>query len=227
MWEGKQTSYLGDPMSHMAVPVFDSLYADDREVVAVLMSTFHWSTFLRDILTVKDSGYSVVLENACDEIGNFTYRLNGPNVGIVGVGDLHEREFSSYRVDGVFYNIKVEDGTPDGIPFNQYSCPYSFHIYPTQEEYDGHVTFQPVIISLSIAAVFAFTIAMFLLYDRLVERRQKVVLARATHSTAIVSSLFVSIPLVFRLLVLPHCVDTLSSLFPAKTSQGPFIGDRT
>jgi Adenylate and Guanylate cyclase catalytic domain len=38
--------------------------------------------------------------------------------------------------------------------------------------------------------VIAFTICMFLLYDRLVEKRQRLVLSKAAQSTAIVSSLF-------------------------------------
>jgi hypothetical protein len=193
IWEGHQTAYLGDPMSHMAVPVFDSLYGETREVVAVLISTFHWSWYLRNVLTDTAAGYTVVLENACDELGNFTYQLNGPDVQIVGIGDLHDSKFDDYHNEGLVYKLKVEDGTPDGIPFNQNSCPYSFHVYPTQAEYELYVTAQPVVISLAIGAVFIFTIVMFLIYDRLVERRQKVVFARATHTTAIVSSLFVSV----------------------------------
>jgi hypothetical protein len=38
--------------------------------------------------------------------------------------------------------------------------------------------------------VIVFTIFMFLLYDRLVEKRQRIVLSKAAQSTAIVSSLF-------------------------------------
>lgn len=38
--------------------------------------------------------------------------------------------------------------------------------------------------------VFVFTICLFILYNRLVEKRQSLVLTKAVHSTAIVSSLF-------------------------------------
>lgn len=79
-----------------------------------------------------------------------------------------------------------------GIPLNQKECPYSFHIYGTAEDLDYHKSNDPIIISVSVAAVFLFTIGMFFTYDHLVERRQKLVLAKATQSTAIVSSLFVS-----------------------------------
>jgi hypothetical protein len=41
-----------------------------------------------------------------------------------------------------------------------------------------------------VATIFVFTALMFLVYDRLVERRQRMILAKAVQSSAIVSSLF-------------------------------------
>jgi hypothetical protein len=59
--------------------------------------------------------------------------------------------------------------------------------------YDTFKNNQPTIVAICLGAVFAFAIGVFFLYDWLVERRQARVLAQATQSTAIVSSLFVSI----------------------------------
>jgi Adenylate and Guanylate cyclase catalytic domain len=47
-----------------------------------------------------------------------------------------------------------------------------------------------MILTVSMTLVIGFTILMFLLYDRLVEKRQRLVLSKAAQSTAIVSSLF-------------------------------------
>lgn len=47
-----------------------------------------------------------------------------------------------------------------------------------------------MILTLGAAAIFVFTALMFVLYDRLVERRQRLVMSTAKTSTAIVSSLF-------------------------------------
>jgi hypothetical protein len=44
----------------------------------------------------------------------------------------------------------------------------------------------------AVVAIFVFASFVFLLYDYLVERRQRVVLKKAVHSTAIVDSLFPS-----------------------------------
>jgi class 3 adenylate cyclase len=48
----------------------------------------------------------------------------------------------------------------------------------------------PILMTFAVAMVFIFTILMFLVYNRLVEKRQYLILRKAAHSTAIVSSLF-------------------------------------
>ena len=190
MWKGIEVEYPGDPISHIIIPIFDVLNGSDRKVVGLVKSTIYWRWFLSNILPKNHKGKTVVIENACD--GSFTYRINGPEALAIGFGDQHDRRFSGYRVDGILNKDRIDDGTRNGVEFDKNSCPYTFHIYPSQEDYDEYVTPEPLVISLSVAAVFLFTIGMFLVYDRLVERRQKVVLAKATQSTAIVSSLFVS-----------------------------------
>lgn len=191
----KEVQYLGDPMSHLAIPIFDSIDRQKRgQVVAILKATLNWQYYLKNILPGTDYGYHVVIKNGCDADGknSFTYQVDGPEVIVLGFGDRHDRKFDQYREDGYFSKSNIRDGTTDGVSFDQSSCPYSFHVYPTQSDYDKYVTYFPMTIGLCIAGVFAFTIATFIFYDRLVERRQKIVLAKATQSTAIVSSLFVS-----------------------------------
>ncbi len=195
MSTGKEVEYPGDPDSHMAIPIFDTLNGTDRKVVGVIESAIYWRWFLRNILPKNDFGITVIIANDCD--GSFTYHLDGPEASAIGFGDRHERKFSMYGVEGLLNKAIIEDGTIDGVPFHETSCPYTFHVYPEQEYYDHYVTNEPLVISLSVAAVFAFTIAMFLVYDRLVERRQRLVLAKATQSTAIISSLFVSTYCIF------------------------------
>jgi Adenylate and Guanylate cyclase catalytic domain len=55
------------------------------------------------------------------------------------------------------------------------------------EDYDSSI---PAILVTVVSVVFIFAIFLFLFYDRLVERRQSLVLQKAIQSTAIVSSLF-------------------------------------
>jgi uncharacterized protein YabE (DUF348 family) len=53
-------------------------------------------------------------------------------------------------------------------------------------------TSDPTVFTVSVVLIFAFTSAVFLVYDQLVEKRQKTVMSTAVHTSAIVSSLFPS-----------------------------------
>lgn len=188
IWEGEQVEYLGDPMSYLVMPIFDRLSGADRQVVAVLLSTIHWRWYLRGILPETNNGVHVVLENKCD--GNFTYLLQGDEAYVVGFDDQHDQKFNKYHRAGTFQTEFIKDGTAAGVPFNQEGCPYTFHVYATESDSSHYMTNDPIIIAVSVAAVFLFTLMMFFSYDALVERRQRLVLAKATQSTALVSSLF-------------------------------------
>ena len=76
------------------------------------------------------------------------------------------------------------------IPFNRDFCPVSISVYPTKEFYDSHVTNEPLILTVSVIAVFFFTGAVFLIYNYLVERRNTAVVKTATDTQAIVSNIF-------------------------------------
>ena len=188
MREGKITEYLGDPMGFVLIPVYDTFEVSTRNVVAVMKSAIHWRTYFRNILPSNINGITVVLENKCD--GFYTYELQGAEAYVVGEGDQHDLTYNKWvRSTEVTLDV-LEDGTATGLRFNQGECPYSLHVYPTEEFYEGIVTHDPIIITFAVGMVFFFTIILFLFYDRLVERRQRLILAKATQSTAIVSSLF-------------------------------------
>jgi hypothetical protein len=225
---GEKREYLADPVSHLAIPIFRSLNETGRaEVVGVLTALLHWKDNLEGILPLTDEGYHVVIENGCDPAGEnaFTYQVDGPDAKALGKGNRHDPKFTPYLVDGFFSDEFVKDGTPQGLRYYDESCSYVFNVYPNQAHYDKYVTSTPIMLSLSISVVFAFTIGMFLLYDRLVERRQSIVLARATQSTAIVSSLFVSIRQSDDDLPAPRIADSQDlyiTRLAAKASSGSF-----
>ena len=134
------------------------------------------------------NGVTVVLQNSCD--GSYTYELHGKEALAIGRGDKHDTKYDSYKKDGAITVKTLNDGTETGIHFNQEGCFYTFDVYPTKELYRSYVTKDPIIITFAVGMVFVFSIVLFLIYDRLVERRQGLILAKATQSTAIVSSLF-------------------------------------
>lgn len=179
--------YQGDPLTYVFVPVFDS-FEDDRKPIALLVGLFHWGNLLSDVLE-EQKGIDVVLRNTCSE--PFTYRLEGPEVVPRGPGDLHESKYDSSGEDTAFLEVgRVADGTKTGIGFADRDCNYYLSIYPSDSFAQSYREPIPAILVSSVAAVFVFAILMFFVYDRLVERRQSLVLRKAVQSTAIVSSLF-------------------------------------
>jgi hypothetical protein len=110
---------------------------------------------------------------------------------MLGSGDLHDPNFdaqqeSTYLEDG----FVIYDGSRTGVKINQRGCPYSLHVYPSQQMYDEYHTDVPLITTLCILFVFVFTAGTFYLYDRVVQQRNDLVITTAKESSAIVQSLF-------------------------------------
>lgn len=67
---------------------------------------------------------------------------------------------------------------------------FTIHIYPSDDFYNTFNTSQPRVYSLAVSLVFVVTVISFIVYDILVEKRQKKLLDSAERSGKIVSSLF-------------------------------------
>ena len=185
---GKPVPYIGDPMTTASVPVFDS-FNDDKRVVAVLNAAISWAIFFEKVLPPNARAMEMVLENTCD--GVHTYVVEGVSVRYLGKGDLHEsKDTKNVRTASVNASAGVRSNT--GIVYELYEspCVFSLHVYPTADMYNFYYTNLPVIITVVIVLIFVFTAVMFLIYDRLVERRQRIVMNTAIKSSNIVSSLF-------------------------------------
>jgi hypothetical protein len=81
---GEEVEYLGDPITYVYVPIFDSFDSSTRKTVAVLSGLFSWASHFKDILPPNIRGVDVVLRNECFE--SFTYRINGGEVIPLGSG---------------------------------------------------------------------------------------------------------------------------------------------
>ncbi|CAB9524302.1 Guanylate cyclase [Seminavis robusta] len=185
---GHLKEYEGDPMSQVFFPIFDS-FTENRKPVAVMIAWVHWLSYFQDVLPSSMDGVLVVLGNSCT--GNFTYEINGPEAVPLGAGDLHDPAYDSFRRSASFASVdSIADGTKYGIPLNSDHCLITMDIYPSSEFEESYQTSMPIYLTIAVAAIFVFTVVMFILYDRLVERRQALVLMKAEQSTAIVTSLF-------------------------------------
>eukprot|EP00934_Nitzschia_sp_Nitz4_P007725 Nitzschia sp. Nitz4//scaffold15_size197535//172064//174438//NITZ4_001607-RA/size197535-processed-gene-0.33-mRNA-1//1//CDS//3329537802//7715//frame0 len=178
------TEYDYGPVSDLYVPVFDS-FDDDASLVAELTSYLYWQVYFEDILSEGDTGIDVVLENTCNQ--SFTYQIHGKEAVYVGQGMQVDEAYSHLEVVtgyGPFKsNVKPEDAAEG-------ECLYRIRIFPTESLETQYVTSQPRRFALTLAGMFLFTCSVFLLYDHLVERRQRLVLRSAQTSGAVVASLF-------------------------------------
>jgi hypothetical protein len=109
----------------------------------------------------------------------------------VGRGDLHPGGYDHMKETIDFSDVEsIADGTEFGLPLNKNFCPIKLDIYPSQAFEDAFSSNTPVIMTVAVAIVFAFTAFLFVVYDRLVERRQNLVMRKAAQTNAIVASLF-------------------------------------
>jgi class 3 adenylate cyclase len=188
--------YLGDPTSPFSYPVFDSFDLLNRKVAGLISSTFYWRLYLENILPTNHHGIYCVIQNTLNQ--TFTYRIDGSKATYMGVGDLHETKYDYLKVSSDMASylalespIKTKSYTV--VPLNSQFNSYSLTIYPSQDNEDEYVDNEPAVLAITIVCVFLFTSMVFLVYDRYVARRQRVVMDRAVASGAIVSSLFPSL----------------------------------
>jgi class 3 adenylate cyclase len=174
---------LNPPVDSANVPQ-DALENDVAGVVAV---TFYWRDLIKHILPSGSDGMNVVIANTCNQ--TFTYELRGEEAIYLGPSDLHDSEFDHLKRSVPLGALGVSDRY-SGLPLSNRGCQFMLRTYPSKTMRDGFDTSYPVTFTASAVVIFLFTSMVFVIYDYLVERRQKKVLSSAIKSNAIVSSLF-------------------------------------
>ncbi|GKZ01341.1 hypothetical protein MPSEU_001085100 [Mayamaea pseudoterrestris] len=189
----RKFTYKGSPLTRVYIPVFDSFDDATKKPVAVMTALIRWVSFFDNVLPKQVRGIDMVLESTCSDIDGdiYTFSITGHEPEPIGAGDRHDVKFAQYARMATMADVEsVDDGSLHGIKLNQEECVFQMTSYPNQVMLDDYQTNLPALITFAVAMVFAFTFAMFLVYDKLVERRQNLVLQRAEQTTAIVQSLF-------------------------------------
>ncbi|CAB9526550.1 Receptor-type guanylate cyclase gcy (Partial), partial [Seminavis robusta] len=184
--------YQDDPHAVAFYPIFDKFsYYEDSDsdpdppkVGAVFLIMIYWRTYFDNLLPPGADGIFVILENTCDQV--YTYRIDGTSSLFVGHGDLHDPKYDYLEAGTSIGNIINAQVLDD----NQNGCHYSIRVYPSQDFEDDHRSNKPWIYVLVLASLFLFTSAVFLIYDHMVEQRQKIVLQSAQQSGKLVNTLF-------------------------------------
>lgn len=177
--------------SYFLNPIQSNFSADTSNTGGLLIGTVFWGTFLSNLLPEETGSIQAVVSNTCNQ--TFSFLLTGVEAEL-----LIDDEMSPI---GVFENdtyAYMEEHFPLEIfGFDQpevtgVTCKYFISIRPTKEFHEQFLSNAPKVYTGLIIVVFLVTSLVFVLYDRLVQRRQEKVLDSAERTGAIVSSLFPS-----------------------------------
>ena len=147
----------------------------------------------RNVLQPDRQGLIVVFHSPCNP--TFSYQVDGGKVTYIGQGDQHDAKFDYLEAStSLFENpvFQTFNKTYSGVPLKDDFCPYTLKIYPSQVTQDFYRTNKPITLTLVSALLWAFSSSIFLVYDVLVQRRQRRSDRKAKKSDAIVTSLFPS-----------------------------------
>jgi hypothetical protein len=180
-------------ISTIVFPIFDAFHGTSRSVVAFLGVDIFWEDYISHILPSNATGIHVLVESSKGD--KFTFTLEGDDAIFVGDGDLHDTRYDAKAVQtrfGQYLHEPAAGSNADytGPPLYDGFYQYNFTVYPSSTLESQYVSNDPLYYTLGVLGVFLFTSLVFVAYDRIVERRQKIVLSSAQRSDAIVSSLF-------------------------------------
>jgi class 3 adenylate cyclase len=182
--------YGGNPTSGFYYPVLKGL-SNDSPVVASLVTLIFWLPFFSNILPEGAVGIVGVLSNTCNQ--QFTFRIDGAKVTYISENDQHNSKYDYLSLNVSFSSLLTEgfeNKTYLGFLLDDTGCEYTLAVYPSTDLVNKYKSSTPIIAAIVVLLIFLATSCLFVLYDRLVERRQRIVMKEAESSGAIVSSLF-------------------------------------
>lgn len=183
----------GEPINYIHYPVFDHHEGHNQTTVAILSATVHWKTYFVNMLPEDVHGLHAVVENSNGQM--FTYEIHGDDAVFLGMEDLHEAEFDEYVMLANYSSFVTDSHQSQhlhytGRPVDDEYISYRIRVYPSALFRQSYVTNKPLLYSLLMGLVFVATAVFFFVYDRLVERRQRIVLSEAVKSANVISELF-------------------------------------
>jgi hypothetical protein len=194
-YRGEIEQFLSEPMSTLGYPIFDSLNPTTRKLAGIIGTNIYWRVNFQNVLPPNAKGIICVISNTLNQ--TFTYRVDGEEPTFLGNGDLHDAKYDGFVRSAEFATYlkarnSIETRSYSSVELSEDYSGYSIHIYPFHDTEAQFINDDPLIFTLVLVGVFCFTSLVFVLYDCIVARRQRIVMDRAVQSSAIVSSLFPS-----------------------------------
>lgn len=164
------------PGSFLATPVFQS-FEDDAPIVAIFSGYLRWQRNFENLLPPDSEPLILEVWNCEDSL---SFEINGPEVKYLGPGGgFHDRFYDNLERTGTFTPYLSSTG-----------CDFTLHVFPTADFEAAYRTRAPAIKTVAIISCFFLTAILFIMYNIVVEYRQKKLLSNATKNTALVNSLF-------------------------------------
>lgn len=187
--------------SDYAAPIFAFYYPiakdsgkDKTNVAGVITLEIALESLLEGALYALDEEpITVVINTSCGS--QYSFEVRGEQVIFLGNGSLQEvvpdvGEFELVSSNYTQFDNLLQAFSGIYPTSDEVFCSYQVSTYPTNDFYNYYLTNRPVMVEGLVGLVFLFTVAVFLGYDCLVERRQRRVLAAAQRTNALVGSLF-------------------------------------
>lgn len=180
-------SYSNGPHAFLYVPINENLENDNSLIVGSLTIDVAWQTFWEGSVYGIEGPLTVVLENTCGQNYTFEVGTNEAMTKFLGEGSNQFKGKLGLSMETTFddfadiLGVDVDD---------QDVCFYRILVSPTEDFESVFLTNLPLMSGIALGAIFVFTAAVFVVYDHVIQARQKMVIQSATRSTAIIKSLF-------------------------------------
>jgi class 3 adenylate cyclase len=180
---------VSTPYGILVYPIRQSLGEDGASGKAVgsIVALISWASFF----SFSKDPLAVVLRNSCDQVAS--WKIDQSSVEFLGYKDAHDPKFSSYRHSYDLEELELDRHTVARIPLTVNDdaaslCQYQLDVYPSS---GGESNPMNAMLFVGIALGFCvWTVVVFLVYDYILERRNKETLTSALEARAIISSLF-------------------------------------
>eukprot|EP00978_Attheya_sp_CCMP212_P041281 scaffold234656_cov53-Attheya_sp.AAC.3 len=199
------------PSSILYHPIFEfsNNTKIEKNMIGATSISFPWVNLFSNVLPKQTCGFICVIEaNTEDASKSVTYQINEGKATFLGEGNLHERKFSHMEKSvSLEWVSEVHDTMNDHMNHHpttnsleqsqkkqdqgqQLAVNYTLKMYPSTLFQTKYASSNPTYYATAVALSFLFVTFIFLIYDCLVERRNRAITKSAERSHSIVENLF-------------------------------------
>jgi hypothetical protein len=172
-------SYQDGPVSDLYYPVFKTHAQEEeeeQELGGMLAAYVYWQVYFGNVLPPSANPIMAILENSAGQ--QFSYLIEGPEATYIGQGDLHDTRYNDLEIATGMGAFLGQEQNTDELEEGQ--CTYRVRVFPTKEMEDAYMTTTPLVFTIILCSTFLLTSLVFVVYDIVVEKRQKKVRGATT-----------------------------------------------